>query len=119
MCNALSPEKAVIWSVVRSADDWRAIRDTVKPEHFTHGPYRLAYRLAGALHAGGWTVNEATLADSADMEGLAFDPVELRALRRMVRVAPPERVRTNLTRLAEALVDRAAGRPVHIESLIN
>lgn len=102
MCNALSPEKAVMWTVLYEG---RA-EPRLNAEDFTHDAYR---RWFAALASGS---PDAVLA-------AATDRLEQRALSRMLRVPPPPRVRAHRELLIQALIDRKCGKRMHIERLIN
>jgi len=115
MCNALSPEKAVIWTVLHDL----APTDTLSAAHFMHPAYRVWFEIAVALRGAGGVVNEQQVVEAAHGLGRAPRPADQRALRRLLRVAPPARIRNNAALLAQALVDRHQGRRVHIEKLIN
>lgn len=108
MCNAISPERAVIWTVLfEGRADAR-----LRAEHFTHETYaRWFARACDQLAQGRVLAEDAFAADTAAHER--------RALKRMLRVPPPPRVRANAELLVDALVDRHAGRRMHIERLIN
>lgn len=115
MCNALSPEKAVMWTLL-----FEGVLDTnVRVEHFTHESYRRWFAVMEALHRAGAPVDEARMIERAAMLGYAMDHKERRALQRMLRVPPPPRVRANRALLIQALSDRLVGKRMHIERLIN
>ena len=108
MCNAISPERAVIWTVLyEGRADGR-----LRPGHFTHETYARWFSVAQTLIGKG---------GAFELEAFVYEthPHEHRALKRMLRVPPPPRVRTNAALLVDALIDRQAGRRVHIERLIN
>lgn len=108
MCNAISPERAVIWTVLFEG---RA-DERLSAEHFTYEPYARWFAKAQDLMGAGLALSEEAFA------GATRDQ-ERRALKRMLRVPPPPRVRANAGLLVEALVDRHAGQRMHIERLIN
>lgn len=115
MCNALSPEKAVMWTLL-----FEGVLDAdLRAEHFTHESYRRWFAVMEALHRAGAPVDEAQMVDHAAALGYAMDHRERRALQRMLRVPPPPRVQANRALLIQALTDRLVGKRVHIERLIN
>ena len=108
MCNAISPERAVIWTVLfEGRADPR-----LRAEHFTHDTYARWFAKARDLMGAGQAFSEQAFAAETQES-------ERRALKRMLRVPPPPRVRSNAALLVDALADRHAGRRVHIERLIN
>lgn len=108
MCNAISPERAVIWTVLFD----RSQIPVLRAEHFAHD-----------AHARWFVRARDLIADHRALTPEAFADVTLaherRILKRMLNVAPPPRVRANVALLVQALIDRKAGRRVHIERLIN
>ncbi|HEY9163495.1 MAG TPA: hypothetical protein VIN57_02705 [Magnetovibrio sp.] len=115
MCNALSPEKAVMWTLLfEGAPD-----PELRAEHFTHESYRRWFAVMAQLMQDGEAVNEASMVKRSEASGHAMDRLEKRALQRMLRVPPPPRVRANRSLLVQALADRLLGKRVHIERLIN
>lgn len=114
MCNALSPEKAVMWTLLFEG----AVDPALCEDHFTHESYRRWFAVLAALQ-GGVPFSEDDFSARAAAMGYALDHTERRALKRMLRVPPPPRVRANRALLVQALGDRHAGRRMHIERLIN
>ena len=106
MCNALSPEKAVMWTLLFEG----AVDPTLCAEHFTHESYRRWFNVLAASQDG-------VVLDVSNFN--AVDRREQRALKRMLRVPPPPRVQANRALLVQALTDRHAGHRMHIERLIN
>ena len=119
MCNALSPEKAVMWTFLFEG----AVDPALRADHFTHESYRRWFAVLAALNDGGdgqaVPLNEFVFSERAAALGHAMDHREQRALKRMLRVPPPPRVRANRELLVQALVDRHVGKRMHIERLIN
>lgn len=115
MCNALSPEKAVMWTLLFEGAPDPALR----AEHFTHESYRRWFAVMETLNSVGASVDEAQMIERAAALGYAMDHRERRALQRMLRVPPPPRVQANRALLIQALTDRLVGKRVHIERLIN
>jgi len=114
MCNALSPEKAVIWSVLH---DLASV--DLSAEHFTHPAYRVWFDAVRELRQGNAKINAHTIHAVAHARGHGVRELDRRALQRMLRIAPPARIADNAQLLCQALVDRHLGKPVHIEKLIN
>ncbi|HEY9079421.1 hypothetical protein [Magnetovibrio sp.] len=114
MCNALSPEKAVIWSVLHglAPEDLRA-------DYFTHPVYRGWFEAVDALRRDHAEVSIDAICAIAQNRGVAMRDIDRRALRRMMRIAPPGRIADNAELLGQALFDRHHGNAVHIEKLIN
>jgi len=114
MCNALSPEKAVIWSVLHdlAPTDLRAT-------YFTHPAYRVWFEAVRALRHERIEISAETIHATAEAQGQVMRDIDHRALRRMLRIAPPARITDNAQLLSQALVDRHHGRTMHIERLIN
>lgn len=114
MCNALSPEKAVIWSVLHdlAPADLRAA-------YFTHPAYRAWFEAVRALRHKNTEVCAQTILGAVEAQDHAVREIDRRALQRMLRFAPPARIADNAQLLSQALVDRHHGRTVHIEKLIN
>lgn len=102
MCNALSPERAVMWSVLHEG---RA-DPRLAPRHFTHDAYRRWFE----------ALNDA---DPSALDAIVQDGRERRALDRMRRTQPPQRIRDNFELFVQALLDRDAGQAIHVERLIN
>jgi len=122
MCNALSPEKAVIWTVLHdlvSAPTGADQAVSLSREHFTHPVYQLWYGASCRLRATNRTIDVSSVAQILRQDGHAMKDRDKRALKRLLRVAPPPRIRNNAAMLAQALSDRHQGRRVHIERLIN
>lgn len=115
MCNALSPEKAVMWTVLYEG----AWDPALRPDHFTYENYRRWFRVMASLVDDAAKPDEAAFLARAEALGVEISPQERRALKRMLRVPPPPRVRANHPLLVRALTDHHAGRRVHIERLIN
>ncbi|MBF0248222.1 MAG: hypothetical protein HQL36_09155 [Alphaproteobacteria bacterium] len=115
MCNALSPEKAVIWSVLHGLEP----AGPLSADHFTLPAYRVWFACAQALRDGGEAVREDTMIRALRDAGHHPGRAELRSLKRLLGNPPPPRIRGNAGLLAQALLDRHAGRRMHIERLIN
>lgn len=113
MCNALSPEKAVMWTLLYEG----AVDPALSAEHFTHESYRRWFAVLAS--SDGAALNEDDFSARAAAMGHALDRMERRALKRMLRVPPPPRVRANRDLLVQALSDRHVGKRMHIERLIN
>lgn len=122
MCNALSPEKAVIWTVLHDlalASPGVGQAGGVRREHFTHPIYQLWFDAAARLHAANRPIDATSIAELLRQGDQTMTERDNRALKRLLRVAPPPRIRNNAAMLAQALNDRHQGRRVHIERLIN
>lgn len=115
MCNALSPEKAVMWTFLYEG----GVDPLLCAEHFTYESYRRWFAVLAASGDGRSALNESAFCERAEAMGHALDHRERRALKRMLRVPPPPRVRANRELLIQALADRFAGKRMHIERLIN
>lgn len=115
MCNAISPERAVMWTVLHQG----GVDPRLRAEHFTHESYRQWFALAVELAHQGVSFSEAEFAGRAEAAGRPMDHRDRRALKRMLRVPPPPRVLSNRDLLVQALVDRHLGQRMHIERLIN
>jgi len=114
MCNAISPEKAVMWTLLFEG----GADPSLSADHFTFEIYRRWFCvLAG--QGNGTPLSEGAFSAQVAQSGHVMDRRELRALRRMLRVPPPPRVRANRDLLVQALTDRHAGLRMHIERLIN
>ena len=114
MCNALSPEKSVIWSVLHGVS-----ADHFKIEYFSHPVYRLWFEAATRLRGGGQAVNFVNIERDLDSQGLCQSDADKRALKRLLRVDPPARIQANADVFMRSLADTYHGRRVHIERLIN
>lgn len=95
----------------------RAVDPSLCEDHFTHESYRRWFAVLATL--GDEPLNEIIFNRSMAALGYEMDHREQRALKRMLRVPPPPRVQANRELLIQALVDRRAGRRMHIERLIN
>ena len=118
MCNALSPEKAVIWSVLH-----RPPPDDLKAEYFAHRAYRLWFEAAHAIrqvsgHISVSSIEAALRPQNPDLDQY-LRPLDWRALERMLKVAPSPRIADNVELMCQALADQHCGLSVHIERLIN
>ena len=114
MCNALSPERAVIWSVLHD----HAPAD-LSADHFLHPAYRMWFEAARLLREEGKSLDAAAIEAAVRRQKKSLSDRDRRALRRMLRIAPPARIADNVCLLGQALIDRHAGKAVHIERLIN
>ncbi len=114
MCNALSPEKAVMWTFLYEG----GVDPALCADHFTYESYRRWFVALAQLPEGA-CLDEAAFSAQLKAQGHIMDHREQRALRRMLRVPPPPRVRANRDMLIQALADRRAGCRIHIERLIN
>lgn len=120
MCNVLSPERALLWAVMHAPALHEAVAGILRPEFFTHTPYRVCYTVCRDLYAAGrGAVTEDVIVQGAARQGFALAPADRRAVRRMLRVSPPARVRDNVAALAAAVADRHHGRPARLPGLIN
>jgi len=114
MCNALSPEKSVIWSVLHGVSS-----DHLKIEYFSHPVYRLWFEAAARLQGCGRAVNFVNIERELETLGFCQSDADKRALKRLLRVDPPSRVQDNANVFMRSLADTYHGRRVHIERLIN
>lgn len=114
MCNALSPEKSVIWSVLHGLTS-----DHLQSEYFSHPVYRLWFEAATRLRGCGQAVNFVNIERELDSHGFCQSDADKRALNRLLRVAPPSRIQANVDLFMRSLADIYHGRRVHIERLIN
>lgn len=114
MCNALSPEKAVIWTVLHGL----APTD-VRCAHFTHGVYQSWCRAVRDVALAEGAISYESVSSALKYRGETLRPADERALRRLLRLPPPPRIRDNAELLVQALRDRQNGRRMHIEKLIN
>ena len=96
-----------------------AVDPALCADHFTHVSYRRWFAVLAALNGQAPPLDEAVFSERAAALGHAMDHREQRALKRMLRVPPPPRVRANRELLIQALADRHVGKRVHIERLIN
>lgn len=119
MCQILSPERAVIWSVLHDEAHFRALDGKIEAAFFTHAPYGRWFALSRRLYGDGGALTSEAFLRALDAAEGGVGHADRRALRRMFRVPPPPRVRANLDLFARALADRHAGRRVHLERLIN
>lgn len=117
MCNALSPERAVLWAVLHDAAVHRRVGERLHDGLFTTAFHRACFTACRTLRAAGAGRLEETAVCAAP--GTAFSDSERRALARMLRVEPPARVRDNVDDLVAALDDRAHGRAVNLLRLVN
>lgn len=117
MCNAISPEKAVMWTLLFEG----GVDPSLRAEHFTHESYRRWFDVLASLNgdAAPEPISERAFMDAAAGMGYTLDRLEQRALQRMLRVPPPPRVQANRALLVQALSDCYTGKRVHIERLIN
>ena len=119
MCNAISPEKAVMWTLLFEG----GVDPSLCAEHFTHESYRRWFGVLASIDGGPEVspgpVSERDFLDAAAALGHTLEHLEQRALQRMLRVPPPPRVQANRALLVQALSDRHTGKRVHIERLIN
>ena len=118
MCNALSPERSVIWSVLHGL----ALHDPpddLSAEHFTHPTYRMWFDAVCTLRGVGCEISVPAINAVLESQGLVMRDVDHRALKRMLRIPPPSRIAENVRLLCQALRDRHQGLSVHIERLIN
>ena len=102
MCQMLSPERALIWSLLHDPDQFRAVGEAVRAEHFTHIPYARWFEISRHRVTAGLPVDMKALTEAVEAAWGTISPSDRRALRRMFRVAPPRRIRTNPGLLAKA-----------------
>lgn len=114
MCNALSPEKAVIWSVLHGQAS-----AGVRADDFTHPTYRHWFEASQSLKESDKVVSVREITAFMTARGYEVRDADVRALKRLLRVRPPMRIVGNAQILSQALADRRSGRRVHIERLIN
>lgn len=114
MCNALSPEKAVIWSVLHGAST-----DRLKTGTFRYAPYQTLFDVAQALKDRGQAFSLDNFKTELASKNITMPRKELRALARMLKVAPPPRIRDNAESFITALADIQSGQPVHLHRFIN
>ena len=114
MCNALSPEKAVIWSVLRGLSV-----GAVRRAYFRYPVYRAWFDAANHLRHSGKAVDFAGVAAELTRNGIVQSEADKRSLKRLLRVQPPPRIQHNAHTFTQSLADIHAGQRVHIESLIN
>ncbi|MEG3617178.1 hypothetical protein V5T82_01805 [Magnetovibrio sp. PR-2] len=114
MCNALSPEKAVIWSVLHGAPC-----ETVLAGRFRYAPYQTLFEAALTLKAQGKTFNLDNFQAELSRTNASLSPKDLRALKRMLNVSPPPRIRDNANSFMRALGDIQSGQPVELHRFIN
>ena len=114
MCNALSPEKAVIWSVLRGV----AV-GPVQRAYFRYPVYRAWFDAANQLRTAGQAVDLAGVMGALKRAGVRQSDADTRALKRLLRVQPPRRILDNAHAFTQSLADIHSGHRVHIESLIN
>lgn len=119
MCNALSPERAVIWALLSERAAFEAVKGVVRAEHFSHGDYRKVYAVCERAYRSEAVLDETTFDRAATALGLSFGDKSKRGIRRMLRTAPGVRQSANVERLAQAVADIHHGRPVALHSLIN
>jgi len=113
MCNALSAEKAVIWTILHGD-----IPCGVSREHFTHPMYRHCFDVVSG-HCAKSAISVSDITDILESRGHRVSHVEQRVLKRLIRIRPSARIRRNIHVLVQALIDRHKGIPVHTEKLIN
>jgi hypothetical protein len=109
----LSPEKAVIWMILHGD-----IPCGVSREHFTHPMYRYCFDAVSG-HFAKSAIRVSDITDILASRGHRVNRAEQRVLKRLIRIRPPARIRHNIHVLAQALINRYEGIPVHIERLIN
>jgi len=118
MCNALSPEKSVIWSVLHGLVP-DGLPDDLNAEHFTHPAYRVWFDAVCELRQADAEISVSALEAVLQGRGHEMRDLDARALKRMLRISPPARIADNAVLLCQALIDRHMGRSVHLERLIN
>lgn len=118
MCNAMSPERSVIWSVLHGLAPHDA-PDALSGEHFTHPTYRMWFDAVCGLRGAKREINDPAIHDILLSQGHTMRDIDRRALKRMLRLPPPTRIAENTGLLCQALRDRHQGLSVHIERLIN
>ncbi|MCW8914790.1 MAG: hypothetical protein OQK24_02930 [Magnetovibrio sp.] len=114
MCNALSPEKAVIWSVLQGLS-----ADELESKYFRHPIYRSWFDAAINLQRSGQPLDYVNIERVLNAQGHCQSDANQRSLKRLLRITPPPRIRENAHVFIQSLVDIHHGRRVHIESLIN
>lgn len=119
MCNALSPERAVIWALISDRSHFDAVKDVLRPEHFTHGDYQSVFAVCEKAYADGLVLDADSFESVAQDLGLSFDHKSTRAIRRMLRNDPGARQTEHMDRLVDSLIARHLGQPMVLHSLIN
>ena len=114
MCNALSPEKAVIWSVLQGVSV-----GPLQSAYFRHPVYRAWFDAANFLRRSGEAVDFANLEGELKRNGMRHSDADKRSLKRLLRVNLPRRIHHNAHAFAQSLADIHQGHRVHMESLIN
>ena len=114
MCNALSPEKAVIWSILHGEPT-----DPVSCDTFRYTPYRLWFDAVTALQAQGQNLNFENIQNELNRNAVSLTSKDARALKRMLKNAPPPRIRDNAQAFIRALADIQGGAPVELHRFIN
>ena len=114
MCNALSPEKAVIWSVLHGAPT-----DKLLAGAFRYGPYRTLFDTALALKEQRLALSLDRFKRELARKNTSLAPQDMRALKRMLKVPPPPRIRDNAQAFIGALADIQSGQPVQLHRFIN
>jgi len=118
MCNALSPERSVIWSVLHGLVPHDAPHD-LSAEYFTHPTYRMWFDALCTLCRAKREVSVSSIDAILQSQGHMMRDTDRRALKRMLRLPPSTRIAQNTGLLCQALRDRHYGLSVHIERLIN
>ena len=114
MCNALSPEKAVIWSILHGEPT-----DPVSCDTFRYAPYRLWFEAVAALHTRGHVLNFENIQNELSRNAVSMSPRDARALKRMLKNVPPPRIRDNAQAFIRALSDIQTGATVQLHRFIN
>lgn len=114
MCNALSPEKAVIWSVLHGLST-----KPIKRDYFRHPTYRAWFDAVEHLRASRQALDVGNIERELDTASVPQNDAARRSLKRLLRVSLPSRIRDNAHLFTQSLADIHHGRTVHIERLIN
>ena len=114
MCNALSPEKAVIWSILHGAPT-----DRFSAETFRYAPYRSWFQAATRLKDAGCALSLEALTQELTRTGARPTAKDIRALKRMLKTEPPARIRDNADAFMRALDAIQDGQPVELHRFIN
>lgn len=114
MCNALSPEKAVIWTVLHDLAPEGLCR-----EDFTYLTYQQWFTAVCRLRQKSLPVNLESIWAEVAENGHILKKLDLRSLKRLLKMPPPGRFCNNAGLFSQALVERRLDRGVHVERLIN
>lgn len=93
--------------------------DGLGPEDFTHLTYRRWFSSIRRLRQKKFYVGVDLIRADLAEQGHESSKIDLRALKRLLRMAPPRRIRNNVRLLCGALSDRRRGKTVNLHRLIN